>query len=136
MSEPVCSITGSKTILSNREDVSDIEAEEQLNFVFYVLQASGIKEESLEACLQDGFSVRDKIKLRELCEREQISIVLEPDGSLRIYIRVDNQNELIAEWFRPIHTLRVDPPGIYVEILFRWWSLSEEYEESNAKNIT
>lgn len=129
---------GSKIVLSNREDVKDIEAEEQINFVFLVLQTSGIPDEKLEECLtEESLSVRNKIIFRKLCEREQISIVDNLDGSLKIYMKSDHQDVLVAEWFRPSYTLRVDnsvvdrSKRIFIEILFSWWTIFEEGNEDD-----
>lgn len=127
---------GSKTILSDREDIKNIEAEEQINFVFSVLQASGVSEDKLEACLtEETLSVKNKIIFRKLCEKEQISIVDNLDGSLKIYMKAEHQDVLVAEWFQPSYTLRIDNSVIdrskrmFVEILFRWWTVFEDDDE-------
>lgn len=127
---------GSKTILSDREDIKNIEAEEQINFVFSVLQASGVSEDKLEACLtEEILSVKNKIIFRKLCEKEQISIVDNLDGSLKIYMKAEHQDVLVAEWFQPSYTIRIDNSVIdrskrmFVEILFRWWTVFEDDDE-------
>ncbi len=129
---------GSKIVLSNREDIKSIEAEEQINFVFFVLQNSGIPDERLEECLtEESLSVRNKMIFRKLCEREQISVVDNLDGSLKIYIKSDHQDILIAEWFQPSYTLKVDnsvtdrSKRIFVEIFFRWWTIFEEEDKND-----
>lgn len=127
---------GSKTILSDREDIKNIEAEEQINFVFSVLQTSGVSEDKLEGCLtEENLSVKNKIIFRKLCEKEQISVVDNLDGSLKIYMKAEHQDVLVAEWFQPSYTLRIDNSVIdrskrmFVEILFRWWTVFEDDDE-------
>lgn len=126
---------GSKTIIVDREDIQLVEAEEQLFFVFSVLQISGIPEEKLEPCFCDGFSVKNKIAFRKLCEKEQISIVKDVDRSLKIYI----QNNLIAEWHSPTYVLHINKnttehsKKMFMEMKITWWTF-EEGENNDTKN--
>lgn len=126
---------GSKTIIADREDIEAVESEEQLFFVFSVLQSSGIPEEKLESCFSDGFSVENKIALRKLCDKEQISIIKDVNGSLKIYI----QNNLIAEWHTPTYILHVNKNAaehskkMFMEMRITWWTF-EEGENDDTKN--
>lgn len=129
---------GSKTILVDREYVKALEIEEQLHFVFSILHSAGIPEEKLEPCFNNDFSVENKIALRKLCEKEQISIV-DANGSLKIYIQDNGKDVLIAEWYIPIHTLRIDKDlserskKMFIEIKFKWWTIFEEEVDNDTK---
>lgn len=125
---------GSRPVLANREDVRMVEAEEQLNFVLSVLHASGVSEEKLQACLTDGLlaSVENKIAFRKICEKEQISIIDDSDGGVKLYMKSDNQDVLVAEWFKPSYILRTDhsvldrSKKMFIEIHTHWWTVFEE----------
>lgn len=128
---------GSRSVLSNREDIKIVEAEEQLNFVFSTLQSSGIADSTLEECFQNGqiISTENKVIFRKICEKEQISVVDDTDGGIKIYIKVNNHDVLVAEWYKPNYILRMDPSNkdrskkLFIEICLSWWTVFEENNE-------
>ena len=73
-------------------------------------------------------SVQDKIKLREICLKYNISIIEELDGSSKIYLGDD----VIASWFKPFIVLKRDisikdrRKQLYVEIHCNWDSVFEK----------
>lgn len=124
---------GSKIILTDREETSSFEAKAQLDFILSFLHQSGIPRKKLLPCTvtdNQFFSVENKILLRKICDQEQISIVDDTNGGLKIYIKSDNQNILVAEWYKPIHILQIDPKHkkILVQIHIHWWTIFEEEE--------
>lgn len=133
---------GYRSVLANREDIRSVEAEEQLNFVLSVLQESGISDEIIETCFTDGqvvLSIDNKIVFRKICEKNQISILDDTDGGVKIYIRSENKDVLIAEWYKPNYILRIDnsildkSKRIFVEISTRWWTIFEEHDGKKNK---
>lgn len=126
---------GSKLLIipdNNRVEINSILAEEQLGFVLSVLLISGIPEQKLEICLTGGeFSlVTNKIAFRKLCEKEQISIVDDTVGGLKIYVKSEDKDILIAEWYQPSCNLRIKARKLFTEIHLRWWI----FEENDGKN--
>jgi hypothetical protein len=122
---------GSKLLIipdNDRIEINSIIAEEQLGFVLSVLLISGIPEQKLEACLTNGeFSlVANKIAFRKLCEKEQISIVDDTTNGLKIYVKSEDKDILIAEWYQPSYNLRIKARKLFTEIHLRWWMFEEK----------
>jgi hypothetical protein len=125
---------GSEIFLADREDFRKIEIQEQQNFILSILFSLGLPKEELDNCLVKDkiLSVEDKIKLIKLCENFQISIIDDTDGGIKIYVRSDNTEVLVAEWYKSNFILRIDHSMInrnkklFVEIHTKWWSMFEE----------
>jgi len=135
-------IVGSKIIpvaSSIGKETNKIIAEEQLNFILSVLLASGIPEGTLDSCLTNGeiTSVENKIAFRKFCEKEQISIIDDTLGGIKIYVKVNSTDILIAEWHQPFCTMRIvkstsnNSKKLFTDINFSWWM----FEESNDGKI-
>lgn len=125
---------GSRTVpiySKDRKDISKVEAEEQLSFILSVMQASGVPDKELEACITDGqMSVEDKIRFRKVCENFQISIVDDMDGGLKIYVNSGGSDVLVAEWYRPTYTLQTgDSKELTTNLHIHWWT----FEEADGK---
>ena len=125
---------GSKTILVDREDVSNIELEEKVNFIFFVLHKMEISLEEIEICLpEDGknLSTKNKLALRNLCNKFQITILDCGNEETQIFVKSDNQEQLIARWMPPEQIMRYDSAAernkqLFLELHLKWWSLFEE----------
>lgn len=127
----------SRIVLSNRENVKKVEIEEQLNFIFSVMLASGVPEAELDGCLTDGeMTIYNKISFRKLCEKFQISVVDDTDDGVKLYMKSGEEDILVAEWYKPTCILRIDhsipdrSKKIFIEIHTRWWT----FEENDGKD--
>lgn len=122
---------GSKLIVlpgNDRIQTDNTIAEEQLSFVLSVLLASGVSEQKIESCLTNGelSTVKNKIAFRKFCEKEQISIVDDTQGGLKIYVQAGDQEVLMGEWFRPSLTSRIRSRKLFTEIHLTWWMFEEK----------
>lgn len=134
---------GEGVIICDREDIRTVEAEEQLSFVFSVLESIGIPEEELLACTpeDDGLTVEKKILLRDLCKHFKITLLDDMDRGLKIYVEIaiedseKTQQMLVAEWKKPWFVLKIDSSSIdrtkryYAELHTNWWIMQEDQNE-------
>lgn len=113
---------GSKNIIV-KEDYETAIAEEQLSFIFSILQQSGITESELEKCIsEDGnFSAQNKIHLRKLCDQYNLKIKSTINGNIQILL---NNKDLLAEWYPPENILHIEDKKFF-EIKFNWFSIFE-----------
>lgn len=120
-----------QTILCNREDIRKVEAEEQLHFLRSILEEIGLTD--LDEYFPENndpelYTVEQKIKLRQLLEKFQISVIDDRDGGLKIYV----EKELIADWKKCRFAFREDlaeldrSKRIYAEIYIEYWSQFEK----------
>lgn len=122
---------GSKSILlpdNDRIQADNVITEEQLGFILSVLLASGIPEQKIESCLTNGelSTVQNKIAFRKFCEKEQISIVDDTQGGLKIYVKTGDQEILMGEWFKPFLISRIRSRKLFTEIHLNWWMFEEK----------
>lgn len=122
---------GSKSIIlpgNDRIQTDNTITEEQLGFVLSVLLASGISEQKIESCLTNGelSTVQNKIAFRKFCEKEQISIVDDIQGGLKIYVKSGDQDVLMGEWFKPTLISRIRSRKLFTEIHLKWWMFEEK----------
>jgi archaellin len=126
------------TVLSNREDVRKVEAEQQYEFTVFVLGHLGIPEDRLKECFpEDGaseFDVNYKIKLRNLLKEFKVIIAQDRDGSLKIFV----EDLLVAEWHKCKFKFKTDLSAtdpedrVYVEVICEWeimFEIDEPEEE-------
>lgn len=131
---------GTKSVLSDREDIKAVQEEEKMIFIFTVLSQSLNEEILSEVLPDDGFelTVQQKIKLRQICSKFNIKIVDDFDGGVDIFV----QGQLIARWFKPWVVLRVDPKEpdrnkrFHAEIQMKWWLISEENNGQEDSDIS
>ena len=117
-----------KQILADREDIKKIEEEEQFNFVISILTECGLPLQEISDNLTfDSFNTILKIKLRNLCEKYQISIIEYPGESVEIYA----EKTLIAKWEKPWIRLIINSTApnrkkhMYAEINIDYWTVFE-----------
>lgn len=123
------------TIKVNREDIRQVEAEEQYNFVREVLKCINLP---LEECypasgLFEDFTLEYKLKLRQVLSSFGVIILDDRDGGIEIYIdKPPIRNHLVAKWNKCTFELREDLSTInprnriYAVIYIDYWS---EYEK-------
>ncbi len=115
-------------VLANREDVREIESEEQYKFVKQTLLTMGLPVEG--HLPDDGFDVQHKIKLRQELRKFNVAVVDDLDSGVKVY----HENNLIAEWKKPYTELKIDnsiaqrTKQLYAKINFEFWSVFEEEE--------
>jgi hypothetical protein len=120
-----------KTILVDRCDIGHTKEEEQLTFIFSILSLCGIPEEQLSEAIpsDEEFSVDNKIALRNICNKYQLTI-FEQQDEVRIYLKQE-EDQLIAIWYKPEIVYEIDLTAItykklFAKINFKWWSAFEE----------
>ena len=52
-------------------------------------------------------------------------------GGIKIYVKQENLDVLVAEWYKSKYTLHFDSPAkkeskIYAKIITKWWTVFEE----------
>lgn len=90
------------TLFIDREDAAKAEEEEQNAFVKEVLTNIGISLEDVWP--DDDITVEQKIELRKLLSKYDITILDDGDRGLEIYV----DDEVIARWYKPRFALRTD----------------------------
>ena len=123
-----------RSILANREDVRNIEAELQYEFVAFVLESLGIPPEVLIECFPEGgydeFDVIHKKRLREYLKKFDVEIVDDRDGGIKIYL----DDDVVAEWKKAKFALRRDAKArtpakkVYSEIFIDFWTIFDNEE--------
>lgn len=118
-------------VLSDREEVRNIEAELKHDFVIDVLDNTGIPENVIKECFPEGgyknFDVEHKIKLRKHLKNFDVNVIDDLDGGIKIFVGKD----LVAEWKKCHFILKkdlkkIDPAQkIYVEIHIDFWTIFE-----------
>ncbi len=114
-------------------DINEAIEEEKLQFIVFVLESMGV---DLEGCFpetlnQKEITVEHRIKLKEILEKYNISIINNKDKTFDVFLEKDK----IASWFKHWVELKkdfseIDPKRrIYVEIHLECWSVYEEKEE-------
>lgn len=114
-------------------DINEAIEEEKLQFIIFVLESMGL---DLEGCFPDPLNQKDitvehRIKLKEILDKYNISILNNKDKTFDIYLEKDK----IASWLKHWVELKkdfseIDPRRrIYVEIHLECWSVFEEKEE-------
>jgi len=114
-------------------DINEAIEEEKLQFIVFVLESMGV---DLEGCFpetlnQKEITVEHRIKLKEILEKYNISIINNKDKTFDVFLEKDK----IASWFKHWVELKkdfseIDPKRrIYVEIHLECWSVFEEKEE-------
>ena len=126
-----------RIILSNVDNFRQVEEEAKYDFTIYVLQHLGIPEESLAECFpEEGFekfSAQDKIKLRSLLRKFDVTIIEEQYGEMKIYVEKD----LVAHWKKSHHILKRDDSilrredRLYTEIHTEFWTIFDTEEKKN-----
>ena len=129
---------------ADRDNFREVEREWQWEFVFYVLSHMGLPDESLQECLpEDGdflkITPEHRIQLRKYIDKENVTIVDDHDGGIKIYVYVGELQEhvLVAEWKKCKFVYRddmtqIDPKKrLYVEVhadVWTSWEMDEEDE--------
>lgn len=129
-----------KTLLADRNNYRDLIAEQQYEFMVWILGSiPGIDAAELESCFPGAYSdftVQHRIALRKFCDRYTIDVLDDKNGGMKIYI---NSDTLIAEWKKPWVVLRHDNSQInpdrrlFNEVHLDWWVAfeSDTTEETN-----
>ncbi len=117
-----------KSILVDREDLKIVIEEERHNFIRNILLKMGIPvEDSLPEQLLN-FSLDQKIKLRQILSKFQVSI---EENVLTQTFEIYVDQDLVAWWKAPQIILRQDltqsviTKQLYAEIILNFWSLFE-----------
>lgn len=124
-------------VIANYDPGSINEAveEEKLQFMFFVLESMGLE---LEECFPESLNpkaitVEHRVKLNELLDKYNISIIDHKDKTFDIYLEKDK----IASWKKHWVELKKDfseinpKRRVYVEIHFECWSVFEQKEGEN-----
>jgi hypothetical protein len=122
-----------RSILLDREDINKVSLQEQLIWIIQTLQQIGIPEEELGPCLPDQEAgeeetVQHRIALKELCQKWDLIMLRNVDGTADIYIKED----LVGHWAKPRWELRLDPSQkdpkkkMYAEMFINSWTIFEE----------
>ena len=114
-------------ILANREDLKNIEMEEQFNFVLNILKLIGIPLDDIVDDVKD-FSAENKFKLREILEKFNVLVLDDRDGGIKIFV----EKELIADWKKARFELCVDHSELdprkksFIKIYIEYWTIFEK----------
>ena len=119
-------------LIIDKEDYKKTEEGEKNKFVKNILYEIGISFE--EIWPDEGLTVEQKIRLRELLAKYDID-VLEEDRGISVY----HENQLIGRLNKPTYVLRMDPKAIkkskkwYYEVIYTYWTAFDNLEgESNG----
>jgi len=121
------------TLFSDREDVFKVVEKVRFSWLRFILEQSGL---DIEDCMPEDedpekMTIAQKAKLRHILDKNKILILDDHDGGIRLYIDED----LIAEWKKPVCDLRHDNKQLdprkkyYVGINIDYWSVFDEEME-------
>lgn len=120
-----------KLLLSHNENTRKVEDEEKTKFLKYILEETGLPIQDFWT--SDGsLSIAQRMQLREILSNYDIQVIDSLDGLLQIYMN----NEIVAEFFKPKYTLKMDLRQVdprkrpYMEMEVSFWSLFEEAENN------
>ena len=120
------------TVLVNREDFCKVEEELQHEFVYNVLSSCGIPQEELNEIFPlESFSLKHKIALRKRMAIENISIIDDRDGGIKIFF----DETLIAEWKKAFFSLKENKKALYkkdklfLEMKAEYWTIFDEDQD-------
>lgn len=123
------------TILLNyNENTRKVEEEEKYRFLRAILEQIGIPIE--EFWIDDNIidKPEQRIKLRNMLAKFGVQVIDDMDGHMQIYVALDDEVQLAAEWFKCKYKLKrdlkeLDPKKqLYLEMEVNYWSIFEETE--------
>lgn len=119
----------STVLLNSNENTRQFEDEEKSRFVRFFLLEFGIPVEGIWD-EHEQISPANRIKLQEMLSMYDLEVIGSAGGDLKIY----HENVLVAEWRKPLYTLKKDPSQkdprkkLYLECKLNHWSISENPE--------
>ena len=115
-------------LLNSNENTKKVETEEKAVFIRQVLMHIGLPIQDIWAEENTNLTVEDRIKLRSILSKFNVSVIDDIDGGLKIYVDKD----IIASWDKPHYVLKrdlsqIDPKKfLYLEMHVTSWSVFEE----------
>lgn len=115
-------------LIIDKEDYNKIEEGEKNKFVKNILYEIGISFE--EIWPDEGLTVEQKIKLRELLASYDLDVIEEDRG-----ISVYHENQLIGRLNKPIYIKKMDPKAVqkskkwYYEVIYDYWTAFDNVGE-------
>lgn len=112
-------------LLDKYANLHEVEVEEQTRFVISIIEALEIP---FEWNSNEPFSILDKVRLRKILSKNNISVISSSDGEVKIYLERDQ----IAEWKKPLYMLKEDPSQVdprkklFIEMKCDFSSIFEE----------
>jgi len=125
----------STILLNASENTHFIEEEEKSRFIRNILEVLGVDANGQlsEYWEPNGIlTVEGKIKLRSLLSSHDIQIIDNLGGEMKIYIKSEGHDKLIAEWKKCHYKLKKDPAQVdpnkrlYLEMTTSFWSFFDE----------
>ena len=129
------------TILLNyNENTHQVEEEEKARFLRLILEhcfANTDVAAQIETIWNtDGpLPAPQKVKLRGILAIYGLQVIDDFDGHMQVYL----ENELIAEWYKPVYKLKrdlrvIDPrKRAYLEMEVNCWSVFDDKEETETE---
>jgi len=123
-------------LLNYNEDTRQVEDEEKARFLRDFLERcfdSSPEVAEQIATIWGGecfLSAPQKVKLRNILTTYNINVIDDLDGNLKVQI----ENELVAEWFKPSYKLKKEPQvkdaakRIFLEMEINCWSVFDSPE--------
>jgi len=120
-------------LFADRDDAQKVVEKVRFSWIRFVLEQTGM---DLEKCFPedddpDSMTIAQKAELRHILNKNKILVLDDHDGRIRLYIDED----LIAEWKKPVYDLRHDNRQLnpkkkyYVGINIEYWSVFDEEME-------